>query len=152
MRKEMELTDKQIEFMKRMEKEILPNRRNIGYDQLISVGSLVGISINTCCRNRVQKSGTDLLNLYGSLRPTYDKWLVEQSKKEDIYTDFEVGLIVEKITEETIKDIVVSDDLPILNDFKEVGKTEEYHKLDVERTEEVSKIIKKQLKKKDVNS
>jgi hypothetical protein len=147
MRKEMELTDKQIEFMKRMEKEILPNRRNIGYDQLISVGSLIGISINTSCRSCAQKSGADLLNLYGSLRPTYDKWLVEQSKKEDIYTDFEVDLIVEKITEETIKDIVVSDDLPVLNDFKEVGKTETYHKLDVQRTDEVSKKVKKQLKK-----
>jgi hypothetical protein len=54
---------------------------------------------------------------------------------------------VEKITEETIKDIVVSDDLPVLNDFKEVGKTETYHKLDVQRTDEVSKKVKKQLKK-----
>jgi len=157
----MELTDKQIEFMKRMELEVIPHKRNIDYDTLISVGSLVGIFINTACRSCAQKSGMDLMNLYGSLTPKYQEWCKKQIPV-DIYTKYEeditngesidypeqiIGKIVEIQTEETLKDIVVADELPILNEFEEVGKTEEYHKLDVERTEEISKSIRKQIKK-----
>ena len=82
----MGLSDKQIEFMKYMESTVLPNRRNVSYDVLGKAGSYVGIAINTSCRSCAQKSGTDLLNMYGSLKPTWLAWQDEQKKKDEMIT------------------------------------------------------------------
>jgi len=85
----MGLTDKQIEFMKYMESTVLPNRRNVDYNVLIKAGSYVGISINTSCRTCAHKSGTDLLNMYGSLKPAWLEWQTAQKKEETITTQYE---------------------------------------------------------------
>lgn len=85
----MGLSDKQIEFMKYMESTVLPNRRNVDYNVLIKAGSYVGISINTSCRSCAHKSGTDLLNMYGSLKPSWLEWQTAQKKEETITTQYE---------------------------------------------------------------
>lgn len=82
----MKLTDKQIEFMKFMESDVLPNRRKIGYDTLIHAGNMVGIPINTGCRSCASKGGMDLINLYGQLKPEYLKYL--EDLKVETFTAF----------------------------------------------------------------
>jgi hypothetical protein len=85
----MELNDKQIEFMKYMETTVLPNRNKIGYETLQYAGNLVGISINTGCRSCAQKSGMDLVNLYGQLKPAWITYHEQLKLKETIqYTNY----------------------------------------------------------------
>jgi hypothetical protein len=102
-----QLSDKQIEFIEFMEKAILPNRREVGYETLQHAGNLVGISINTSCRTCAAKSGTDLLNLYGRLHPSYLEYL--ESKKV-----VETPVVEQK---KTVEDVVVEDEI---QEYKEI--------------------------------
>ena len=98
----MELTQNQITFMKRMEEEILPNRKNIDIPLMVSVASLVGIKVNTSCRTCAAAGGADMLNLYGQLKPEYDKWVKNQVP---ITTQFEAAQ--EDIKEEIVEPVVI---------------------------------------------
>ena len=75
-----------------MEKSIIPNRRNVSYDALITAGNMVGIPINTSCRNCAGKSGTDLLNKYGQLKHAWGEYK-KTSVKEVVTTAYEDEII-----------------------------------------------------------
>jgi len=108
----MSMNEKEIEFMKFMEEQILPNRRSVSYDVLKHAGNLVGIFVNTSCRSCAQKSGMDLLNKYGQMKQAwidYNKELLlkEQTKIEEVFTQYtnEVIKEEEKVIEKVIEKI-----------------------------------------------
>jgi len=138
------MTERQIEFMEYMEKEILPRQKNLPMHMLQYAGNLVGIPINIGCRSCAQAGGIDILKQYKKLLPEYAIYLAQSIR----YVELEDNVFIkpELIQEEIIKDIVETDMLPVLNDFKEVNKTETYHQLNNERKIPVRKPAKKKLK------
>jgi hypothetical protein len=116
------MTDKLLEFMEYMEKEILPRQKNLPMDMLQHAGNLIGVSINIGCRSCAEKGGEDILRKYEDLLPEYAIHLAQS-----------IRYVEEVIHEDLIKEIVQTDELPVLNDFRDVNKTETYHRLDNER-------------------
>lgn len=81
------LTRNQIEFMERMEKEILPNRKCVSMTLLKEVGGLIGVIVSPNCRTCASKVGVEMLNIYSSLKPVYGEYLLRVKLANDEYLD-----------------------------------------------------------------
>lgn len=75
------MTQNEIKFVERFEKEILPNRKNVNIMLLKEVASLIGVSVNSACRTCAATSSGELLNKYGLLKPVYDRIKSEEAIK-----------------------------------------------------------------------
>jgi hypothetical protein len=95
----------EIEFMLYMEQHILPHRRTVDYDVLITAGNFVGIHINTSCRSCASKSGIVLINKYGQLKKSYEDW--KEMKSKDVIYETTVTAEIDNFKELKETDTVI---------------------------------------------
>lgn len=117
----------EIDFMKFMEANVLPNRRNIGYETLVTAGNFVGIPINTGCRSCAQKGGVDLLNRYGALKQAWIEYnKMELNKPVEVFTQYEASQVEPDIV---ITPVLPDEEEPVIGNLT-VVPSEEFHPIE----------------------
>jgi hypothetical protein len=70
----------EIDFMVMYESKILPNRQSVSGELLEKAGKLIGVVVDNSCRSCTDLSSAKLLNIYGSMKPSFDKWNKDHPK------------------------------------------------------------------------